>query len=123
MIYSGIVVFVGGGIGSVLRFLIAKYLNNSDAHTLVFPIGTILANIISCLILGFIIQKNTGIGISNNMKLLLITGFCGGFSTFSTFGYEIYLYLQKGELALGIGYTFASFVLGLLAIYVGIKLA
>ena len=76
-------VFIGGGLGSVLRYIIGRYLNQTGSG---FPLGTFTANILGSLLIGIIIglaaKNNT---LSQNQTLLLATGFCGGFTTFSTF--------------------------------------
>ena len=81
-----LLVFIGGGLGSVFRFLISQisFFNYSK-----FPAPTLLSNIVGCLILGLVL----GNAIKNNhlnspQTLLLATGFCGGLTTFSTFAYE-----------------------------------
>ncbi|MBC7883914.1 MAG: fluoride efflux transporter CrcB [Saprospiraceae bacterium] len=117
---SWCIVFLGGGLGSVCRYFLAKQWN-TDQENMVFPLGTFLANILSCYILGILIQKQINGPVNEDLRLLVATGFCGGFSTFSTFGYEIYIYLQKGQLWFGLGYILLSLILGLAAIYLGIK--
>ncbi len=86
-----LLVFIGGGFGSVLRFIIAKYLNSSENG---IPYGTFAANIIGSLLIGIILglaaKNNT---LTENQTLLLATGFCGGFTTFSTFAYENLVFL------------------------------
>lgn len=113
-------VFLGGGLGSVLRFLIGKYLNNSDTG---IPYGTFAANIIGSLliglILGFAVKQNT---LSQNQIVFLATGFCGGFTTFSTFAYENHVFLKSGDFTSFAIYTIASFVIGFLAVFAGIFL-
>lgn len=112
-------VFIGGGLGSMLRYGIALGMqkNNWD-----FPIATFLANVISCIILGALV----GMALKNQMeewsKLMFITGFCGGFSTFSTFSNETFQLLQRGEYLTAGGYIIASVVVCLFCIWVGMKL-
>ncbi|WP_452219232.1 fluoride efflux transporter CrcB [Lacinutrix undariae] len=116
-----LLVFIGGGSGSVLRFLIGKYLNNQNTG---IPYGTFLANILGSLliglILGFATKNNT---LTTNQTLLLATGFCGGFTTFSTFAYENHVFLKSGDFTSFALYTVASFVLGFLAVFLGIFLS
>ena len=81
-----LLVFIGGGIGSVLRFFIGKYLNSPVTG---IPYGTFAANVIGSLLIGIILglaAKNEAL--SSNQTLFLATGFCGGFTTFSAFAYE-----------------------------------
>ncbi len=116
-----LLVFVGGGFGSVLRYIIGKYLNNSENG---IPYGTFLANILGSLLIGLILGyalKNNSL--SSNQTLLLATGFCGGFTTFSTFAYENHLFLKSGDFTSFAIYTIASFVLGFLAVFLGMFLA
>ncbi|MCT4699753.1 fluoride efflux transporter CrcB [Tenacibaculum haliotis] len=115
-----LLVFIGGGTGSVLRYLIGKLLNNSQTG---IPYGTFTTNIIGSLLIGFILgfaAKNEAMSQSNT--LLLATGFCGGFTTFSTFAYENHLFLKSGDFTSFALYTIASFVLGFLAVFAGIYL-
>nr|WP_037325342.1 fluoride efflux transporter CrcB [Salinimicrobium terrae] len=113
-------VFLGGGVGSALRFLIAKNLNPLS----VIPLGTLLVNFSGSLIIGFIL----GIGlkeemISPNTTLLLATGFCGGFTTFSAFSFENVALLKAGDyINFGI-YSAGSIFLGIAAILIGLWLS
>jgi CrcB protein len=113
-----LLVFIGGGIGSVLRFIIGKYLNSAESG---IPYGTFAANIIGSLLIGIIlglaVKQNT---LSQNQILFLATGFCGGFTTFSTFAYENHLFLKSGDFTSFAVYTIASFVIGFLAVFAGI---
>ncbi|MEM6514992.1 MAG: fluoride efflux transporter CrcB [Bacteroidota bacterium] len=115
-----LLVFVGGGFGSTLRFLIGKWLNSTNDG---IPYGTFAANIIGSLligiILGFAVKSDT---ISSNQTLLLATGFCGGFTTFSTFAYENHIFLKGGDFTLFAVYTILSFILGFAAVFIGIWL-
>ena len=113
-------VFVGGGFGSALRFLIGKYLNNAETG---IPYGTFAANIIGSLLIGIILgfaAKNNAL--TENHTLLLATGFCGGFTTFSTFAYENHVFLKTGDFTSFALYTIGSFVVGFLAVFIGIFL-
>ena len=115
-----ILVFVGGGFGSVLRYLIGKFLNNSETG---IPYGTFLANILGSLLIGLILgyaAKNEAL--SQNHTLLLATGFCGGFTTFSTFAYENHVFLKSGDFTSFALYTIASFVICFLAVFTGMYL-
>ncbi|MGY0408538.1 MAG: fluoride efflux transporter CrcB [Polaribacter sp.] len=113
-------VFVGGGFGSILRYLIGKFLNNTENG---IPYGTFLANILGSLLIGFILgyvaKSET---LSQNHTLLLATGFCGGFTTFSTFAYENHVFLKSGDFTSFAFYTVASFTVGFLAVFVGMYL-
>jgi CrcB protein len=115
-----LLVFIGGGFGSVLRFVIGKWLNNSENG---IPYGTFVANVLGSLLIGFILgyaAKNDAL--SQNSTLLLATGFCGGFTTFSTFAYENHIFLKSGDFTSFAFYTIASFVVGFLAVFAGISL-
>ena len=115
-----IFVFLGGGFGSVLRFIIGKWLNNSETG---IPYGTFVANIIGSLLIGIILSlaaKNDTL--SQSQTLLLATGFCGGFTTFSTFAYENHVFLKTGDFTSFALYTIGSFVVGFLAVFIGIFL-
>lgn len=116
-----ILVFLGGGFGSVLRFVIGKWLNSSENG---IPYGTFAANIIGSFLIGIILglaAKNETL--SQSQTLLLATGFCGGFTTFSTFAYENHAFLKAGDFTGFAIYTIASFVIGFLAVFFGMYLA
>lgn len=120
MIKNLILVFIGGGMGSSLRFLISKYLNSGNA----LPYGTFLVNIIGSLILGILVgwalKTNS---FSNPLYFLLAIGFCGGFTTFSTLSLENYSFLKDGDYYTFSIYFFGSLILGILAIFAGILLS
>jgi len=111
-------IFLGGGIGSLFRFGLAKWLNTETAS---FQFGTFAANVIACFILGGLVAYAFKHNMSDSLKFLLITGFCGGFSTFSTFSFENFEMIQAGQLGAAFLYTTISFFTGLLAIFAGLK--
>lgn len=115
-----LLVFVGGGFGSVLRFIIAQYFNSPTTG---IPYGTFVANILGSLfigiILGLAVKSDT---LSENQILFLATGFCGGFTTFSTFAYENHVFLKSGDFMSFAMYTIASFVVGFMAVFGGMYL-
>jgi CrcB protein len=116
-----LLVFLGGGLGSALRFVISKYVNISYLQ---YPIGTFSVNVIGSLLIGVILgiaMKNSAV--SQNTVLFLATGFCGGFTTFSAFAYENYALLKNGDLITFSLYTLGSLILGLGAVVVGIWFA
>jgi len=112
-----LLVFVGGGFGSIARYLLAKYFNSSTDG---IPYGTFLANVLGSLLIGIILglaAKNDSL--TQNQTLLLATGFCGGFTTFSTFAYENHVFLKSGDFMNFFMYAVGSFALGFAAVFLG----
>lgn len=119
MIKHVLVVGLGGALGSMLRYLTtvvtAKY------YTASFPLATFMVNVAGCflagLIFGMITQETTE---AQNLKFLLITGFCGGFTTFSAFALENVRLMNSGNAAVAVMYALASIAAGLLAVWIGL---
>ena len=111
---------LGGAVGSVARYLISYGIGKY--YTQPFPIATFLTNMIGCFLIGALY----GYSIKNNLgntyfNFLLITGFCGGFTTFSSFSYENFNLIQQ-NIYTPIIYIFLSILVGLLFTLIGFKL-
>lgn len=114
-----IFVFIGGGLGSMCRYAVGQVVEQKEGF---FPYATFIANVLSCIVLGYLISLASKKGLSPNGTLLLMTGFCGGFSTFSTFTAESYKLLISGDWTTAFIYVTASFFVCLLSIFLGLKL-
>ena len=114
-----LLVFIGGGIGSVLRFGISELLK---PYSTTFPLATFLANVLSCVLLGAAAGLFTTQSISPQQRLLIITGICGGFSTFSTFTNETYLLFQAGNIFFGVLNILLSLILCFICLLLGLKM-
>ena len=112
-------VFFGGGLGALCRYGISRLFVSSN-H---FPSATFIANVISCIILGGLIGLTLKDGLSSSQKLLWMTGFCGGFSTFSTFSGETFNLLQEGQTTTAMVYVLSSVVVCVLCIWLGLFLS
>ncbi|HAO15147.1 MAG TPA: fluoride efflux transporter CrcB [Tenacibaculum sp.] len=110
-----ILVFLGGGIGSALRYSISKLLGNATNS---IPYGTFVVNILGSFLIGLILgyaAKNQSL--THSQTLFLATGFCGGFTTFSSFAFENHAFLKSGDFLLFFTYTLSSLTLGCLAVF------
>ena len=117
-----IYIFIGSGLGGLTRFGLGKWINNFLSTN--FPFGTFIVNILACLVLGFVVglADNRQI-ISPQTKLFWVVGFCGGFSTFSTFSNETLNLLQSGYHMTNIIYILTSVILCLTFTYFGLLIA
>ena len=117
---SFLLVFLGGGLGSGLRYLFTITMNQ---YYKVLPFGTFIVNMLGCLLIGLILgyaqKENT---LTSNQTLLLATGFCGGFTTFSAFANENLELIKNGELFNFSVYTIGSVLIGILAVFIGFYL-
>ena len=111
-------VFIGGGIGSICRFLIAQWMPIKAGQ---IPWATFLANLLSCILIGILVGIMESKLLDEEAKWLLIVGFCGGFSTFSTFSIEIFQLIQNGYFWTAFAYILVSILLCLAGIWLGIK--
>jgi fluoride exporter len=107
---SFLIIFLGGGLGSATRYTISRLIGSNHAQA--FPLATLISNITACFILGLVVgladDKQL---LTNNSRLFWTVGFCGGFSTFSTFSNETILLFQQGAQLTSIVYIFVSILL------------
>jgi len=113
-----LLVFFGGGLGSMARFAIGNFFSKSEYS---LPYGTFLVNILGSLLIGIVLgwalRQNSN---SSSLIIFLTAGFCGGFTTFSSFAHENYILLKNGEIGLFALYAIGSLILGILAVLAGI---
>ncbi len=110
-------VFLGGGLGSVLRFLVSSYTQKLWTFG-AFPIGTFLVNVLGCYLIGLfsvVLLKEPG------AKYFLVAGFCGGFTTFSAFASETQVLMQSSQLVVASLYVVLSVLIGVFAVYLGMN--
>ncbi|HEY2649613.1 MAG TPA: fluoride efflux transporter CrcB [Puia sp.] len=112
---------IGGGLGSILRYVISAFVGKHVP--LVFPLGTLLVNISGCFLIGvFYSMSARHNGFNPDWRLFLITGICGGYTTFSTFSYDGLILLKQGSGLSFMIYVIGSVVVGLLATFAGVAL-
>ncbi len=113
-----LLVGLGGFIGSVARFLVSKL--NLSWHFLSIPMGTLTVNVLGSFIIGILVGISVKSDlISTDLRLFLMVGFCGGFTTFSSFSSENLMLMQNGQVVTVLIYTALSILLGFLAVYLG----
>ena len=116
-----LIVAVGSGIGGMLRY--GMQLVTYKFIPTIFPLGTFFVNILGCFLIGvFFAMAEKSHTIGPEMRLLLITGVCGGFTTFSTFSFDNLALLKAGEYLSFSLYLAGSVFLGLLASFLGMQL-
>ncbi|MBL7806725.1 MAG: fluoride efflux transporter CrcB [Saprospiraceae bacterium] len=116
---SFLLVFLGGGLGSLSRWGLSLAIQPLLPK---FPWATLLANALACLVMGIILQQQLGTGVTEPRRLLLAVGFCGGFSTFSTFTAETFQLWQNGQPLMAIWNILGNMVICLVCLILGMKL-
>jgi len=115
MIY--LLIALGGAVGSLLRYLVGGAVQRmSDSG---FPVGTMVVNVSGCFIIGVLVRQFLNMQLSPELRALLIVGFCGGFTTFSTFSAETLGLIEGGEYGRAAGYVVLSVTLCLAATLAG----
>ncbi|WP_167341750.1 fluoride efflux transporter CrcB [Nonlabens sp. SY33080] len=113
---SFFLVFIGGGIGSYLRYAVSIYMNSGTIKWL----PTLIVNVLGCFLLGILWQLTERTdGISHPRYLLFGIGFCGGLTTFSTFSLELVKFIKNGDFLNAGLYFFGSMILGMIMLYLG----
>ena len=115
---SLLLIFLGGGTGSVFRYLLT--INICRYETTNFPWGTFAVNILGCIFIGVFYTLTSRIHINNDIRLMLTIGLCGGFTTFSTFGNESFQLLKSGLYSSFFAYVISSGVFGILGVMLGV---
>jgi CrcB protein len=120
MIKQLLLVGLGGGIGSMLRFL-TSYFTATKTIAFSFPLATLIVNVLGCLLIGILMGLSLKYHwMDATMKPLLITGFCGGFTTFSAFSLENWQMYQAGHYTVLTFYILAGILLGFAAVWAGL---
>ncbi len=116
-----LLVFLGGGLGSIFRYLIGILLNRNDFLT---PYGTFFVNVIGSFLIGLLAGYNLRtLNLNHAYQALLIAGFLGGFTTFSSFAFENLVMIQNGKFILFLSYFFTTLLVGLFAVGLGYYLS
>lgn len=114
---------VGGFLGSVARYLTGVLVLRVFGARL-FPLATLAVNVVGCLLIGLLLGLAEGERVERQeMRLFLIVGVLGGFTTFSTFGYDTFALLRAGNIALATANVLANVLLGLAAVWLGVMAA
>tara|TARA_Y100001978_G_C23380731_1_gene285335 strand:+ start:91 stop:465 length:375 start_codon:yes stop_codon:yes gene_type:complete len=121
MIKNIFLVFIGGGLGSVCRYLIS---DTNYFKKFAFPYPTLFTNLLGCFLIGLALGwsiKNSNI--DSSLVILFTVGFCGGFTTFSTFSQESLTLINNNQLTHLFFYLFSSISIGIFSVFLGLKLS
>lgn len=112
---------VGGAAGALARYGLGGWVQ--DRAGFGFPWGTLVVNVLGCLLIGFALRYVEAARMSAEVRAFVGVGVLGAFTTFSTFGYETVALLEEGAWGRAAGYTFGSLLLGVAAVFVGVVLS
>ena len=120
MLQAILLVMTGGAVGAAIRYLISHFFSELSQHH-GFPIGTLLVNVVGSFAVGYILTWSNDHG-HDRWRLLMATGFCGGFTTFSAFAYETMAYWQSSRLLMLALNVAINNTLSFCAVLLGIQL-
>lgn len=117
-----LLIAIGGGLGSVFRYLTTVFMNRYSQ--LFFPYATFTANVLGCFLIGLILGLLEKNNVTNpDLKFFLVTGFCGGYTTFSTFSNENVSLMQANQIGIAFLYIALSVIVGLAATWGGLMMS
>ncbi len=112
---------VGGAVGAMARYGLGGWVQ--DRAGFQFPWGTLVVNLLGCLLIGFFMRYVESARLSPELRAMVTVGLLGAFTTFSTFSYETVALLEEGVWARAALYSFGSLLLGVIAVYTGLAAA
>lgn len=123
MLTNAMLVFLGGGLGAVSRYMVTTFMGNHIPGD--FPFGTFTANILGSFLMGFIMFyfTNKSLPVPEHFRLLLLVGFMGGFTTFSSFSMETFSMFQAQQILSPLLNVVGNVCLGLIAVLMGMYMA
>jgi len=120
--YKLLLIFLGSGLGGVLRFALSGWVQRLSEGT--FPIGTLLVNVVGCLLIGALSGLFSGrLLVREEVRTMLFIGLLGGFTTFSTFGIETFSMLNEGQRLFALLNGLLSVVGSVLAVWIGYRVS
>ncbi len=122
MVKSFIAIFIGGGLGSMMRYGV-QLMMHERITPYNFPWSTLTVNVVGSFMIGLFYALSARYNLSDDTRLLLTTGLCGGFTTFSTFSTDSLALLKQGEVTMFVIYVCLSVILGVLATLAAILLS
>ena len=114
-------ILLGGGIGSLCRFLLSSFINNISNKIL--PFGTLTVNLLGCFLIGFLFSAFEKFIVSPNICLFIFVGLLGGLTTFSSFGLETFNLLRQQEFKYAVFNFLLNNLVGIVFVLIGFKLS
>ena len=112
---------LAGALGTLARFGLGGWIQERTGSS--FPWGTLVINVIGSLVLGFVFRFGEGMAMRAETRVLLSIGFCGAFTTFSTFSFETARFIEEGQWNRALAYVMVSTTISLMAMFFGFFLA